>query len=433
MPLSTAFPGFNTHGVGQWAVFNPQEVANLVWAFATLKYRPSEQFLHHALVHATPKLANFQPQEIANLAWGLATLRRHNVSMPPGIDKFLPVLEQQVLRRLPEFKPSEISQVLMAFAVLAPSRALSSAVASAGMSDSSRSASGSMVDAVAHTVASSAHKYNPNDVSNTLYGFARMGHHPGTDVLGRLVKAVGQHNLSRSSDVSLSMILWSCAQLNFSQPAAGLRSILDELRGRDATAPGIISSSMWAAAVLEMLTPELFSDMATQFSRCLGAAKAEEQRAVLYANNSITGSGVTAVHTPEVEAMLVEATKASQSLRQRPSKLLKEVGMVLRVMGIEHRTEVAMGDGLYVVDILLSREEAQPLALQLDSRWNYLSNNPNTPLGSTVLRDRSLARHGLQVAVLHTHEWLKLQSTAERMEFLQRFLLPFAVRFNPKQ
>jgi hypothetical protein len=180
MPLSTAFPGFNTHGVGQWAVFNPQEVANLVWAFATLKYRPSEQFLHHALVHATPKLANFQPQEIANLAWGLATLRRHNVSMPPGIDKFLPVsvhrmmvgrwgvdvsvsgrrvrverrglmercgaaffdgrqvLEQQVLRRLPEFKPSEISQVLMAFAVLAPSRALSSAVASAGMSDSSR-------------------------------------------------------------------------------------------------------------------------------------------------------------------------------------------------------------------------------------------------------------------------------------------------------
>jgi hypothetical protein len=82
---------------------------------------------------------------------------------------------------------------------------------------------------------------------------------------------VGQHNLSRSSDVSLSMILWSCAQLNFSQPAAGLRSILDELRGRDATAPGIISSSMWAAAVLEMLTPEVrVSRMAGLGARVMG-------------------------------------------------------------------------------------------------------------------------------------------------------------------
>lgn len=72
--------------------FNPQEVANLLWAYATLNYKPPHMLLvalwegvgigslgsSNGNVTAgltTARLSAFKPQELAMLVWALAKLR----------------------------------------------------------------------------------------------------------------------------------------------------------------------------------------------------------------------------------------------------------------------------------------------------------------------------------------------------------------------
>ena len=53
--------------------FNPQDVANSAWAFATVKDRNEKLFA--ALARAAERrLSEFNPQELANTAWAFATV-----------------------------------------------------------------------------------------------------------------------------------------------------------------------------------------------------------------------------------------------------------------------------------------------------------------------------------------------------------------------
>ena len=53
--------------------FNPQEVANTAWAFATVNYRDEKLFA--ALARAAERrLSEFKPQNVANTAWASATV-----------------------------------------------------------------------------------------------------------------------------------------------------------------------------------------------------------------------------------------------------------------------------------------------------------------------------------------------------------------------
>ena len=54
--------------------FNPQEVANTAWAFATVNYRDEKLFA--ALARASKRrLGDFNPQEVASTAWAFATAK----------------------------------------------------------------------------------------------------------------------------------------------------------------------------------------------------------------------------------------------------------------------------------------------------------------------------------------------------------------------
>ena len=48
--------------------FNPQNVANTAWAFATANYRDEKLFAALAIA-AEQRLSEFNPQEVANTAW----------------------------------------------------------------------------------------------------------------------------------------------------------------------------------------------------------------------------------------------------------------------------------------------------------------------------------------------------------------------------
>lgn len=50
----------------------PQHIANILWAFGTLGYKPSAHLLDILSKQATLKLAGFNPQNLANLIWAFA-------------------------------------------------------------------------------------------------------------------------------------------------------------------------------------------------------------------------------------------------------------------------------------------------------------------------------------------------------------------------
>ena len=53
--------------------FNPQDVANTAWAFATMNYRDEKLFPALAIA-AERRLSEFSPQDVANTAWAFATV-----------------------------------------------------------------------------------------------------------------------------------------------------------------------------------------------------------------------------------------------------------------------------------------------------------------------------------------------------------------------
>ena len=50
----------------------PQHIANILWAFGTLGYKPSSHLLDTLQKQATLKLSGFNPQNLANLIWAFA-------------------------------------------------------------------------------------------------------------------------------------------------------------------------------------------------------------------------------------------------------------------------------------------------------------------------------------------------------------------------
>ena len=54
--------------------FKPQEVANLMWALATLGVEPGAELVTAMSRRAVASAGEFKPQNVANLMWALATL-----------------------------------------------------------------------------------------------------------------------------------------------------------------------------------------------------------------------------------------------------------------------------------------------------------------------------------------------------------------------
>ena len=58
--------------ISKIADFNPQDLANTAWAFATLQIK-DEGLLGAIAAASISKIADFNPQDLANTAWAFAT------------------------------------------------------------------------------------------------------------------------------------------------------------------------------------------------------------------------------------------------------------------------------------------------------------------------------------------------------------------------
>ncbi len=50
----------------------PQQIANIMWAFGTLSFKPQQHLLDVLATQALSKLTGFNPQNLANFIWAYA-------------------------------------------------------------------------------------------------------------------------------------------------------------------------------------------------------------------------------------------------------------------------------------------------------------------------------------------------------------------------
>jgi len=72
--------------------FEPQHVANILWAFVTLRHQPSKELVGGLQVRAVALRIDFIPQAIANTLWAFAALR-----LPPNEALVAGLIERAVV------------------------------------------------------------------------------------------------------------------------------------------------------------------------------------------------------------------------------------------------------------------------------------------------------------------------------------------------
>jgi len=89
--------------------FNPQELSNMVWAFATVGLYSDILYKMVAKEAVHRKLRGFKPQEISNMVWSFATAGVH-------ADKLYELVANEVVeRQLRGFKSRDLSNMVWAF------------------------------------------------------------------------------------------------------------------------------------------------------------------------------------------------------------------------------------------------------------------------------------------------------------------------------
>lgn len=90
------------------AGFNPQNVANMVWAFAKLEYEPRCPLLSTLAEEATAKLTEFNSQNVSNMLWAFAKF----VFIPSK--QLLDAAVTKISRNIEQFNPQ------VAFSIFCP-------------------------------------------------------------------------------------------------------------------------------------------------------------------------------------------------------------------------------------------------------------------------------------------------------------------------
>jgi len=92
--------------------FKPQELANTVWAWATMRHQPSDKVLIALERRVLACVDDFDPQNLANTVWAWATMRHQ-----PSADA-LAALERRMLACVDDFNPQELTNTSWAVAML---------------------------------------------------------------------------------------------------------------------------------------------------------------------------------------------------------------------------------------------------------------------------------------------------------------------------
>ncbi|KAL4855247.1 RAP domain-containing protein [Chlorella vulgaris] len=185
-------------------IFTPQSIANLLWSYATLDLCPEASLLHVLRGQVLKLVGDFSPQNLSNTAWALATLKDHDAvrSVYPGL---LGAIAEEVKRRLldPTGAATFSRQHLANFVW---------AAATVDYDLGSRT-----LMCIAEALVSRADLCNPQEVSNSVWAFAKLSCYDGK--LMEAMAAEATRSINNFSQQNLANLAWAFSKLaHFDEP-----------------------------------------------------------------------------------------------------------------------------------------------------------------------------------------------------------------------
>ena len=206
--------------------FNPQNIANTLWAFATLGKQPDDRLVVGLTARAVEMQGDFNPQEIANTLWAFSTLGRQ-----PN-DELVAQLMARAVEVQGDFNPQDIANTLWALATLG------------------RQPSDELVTGLTARVAEVQGDFNPQNIANTICALATLGRQPDDKlVVGLTAQAVQLQGDYKAQDIANT--LWAFATLGLqidNKLMVGLTTRAVEVQGGFNSQN--IANTLWALATL---------------------------------------------------------------------------------------------------------------------------------------------------------------------------------------
>lgn len=388
--------------------FQPQGIANVMWAVSTLDYRPAPEAVASLLQAASPLLPRFEPQHLSITTYACSLLRYH-----PG-PRFLGALCRAASQSLPSFKPQELSNLLWGLSKL-------------GHRDPE------LLDAAARLCEVRPGAFSrPQHAASVLYAFAALGWHPGRGVTSQLAGLLARHLpeaklsevaagaygaavLELASALDLSAGFQRGGGLEAGEGPRELAAAAAREAGRAAAAGQLgllradeVAHLVWGLAMLDALSPALWARACEALHRPPAGAPSPAALRML----AETGLALEGRHPGALErlrpALLAPALgawgEASDALLASVGDVRADVNEVLARAGGAPLGEVEVGAS----GVLRAAMGSGALGLALEAvPARELTGAPGQGMPSphVLARCVALARHGLAPVLLRADRW----------------------------
>jgi len=215
--------------------FNPQQLANTAWAFATAVHAAPALF--DAIAEESSKqVGKFKAQDMANTAWAFATAG-HTASA------LFDAIAAESAGRVREFKPQELANTAWAFAT-------------AGQ------AAPALFDAIAAEAVGRVREFKPQELANTAWAFATAGH--AAPALFDAIAAEAVRRVREFNSHALANTAWAFATAGHAAPALFEAAAEEAIGKMREFKPLPLANTAWAFATAGRAAPALFEAIAEQ-------------------------------------------------------------------------------------------------------------------------------------------------------------------------
>ena len=342
--------------------FKPQEVSNMVWAFATVDKRHGALFKAMGdEVVAHDHLREFRPQDVSNTVWAYATA---GVNHPQLFEKMANhIVGLDNLRRL---DPQAISNTLWAYATAKVSHP-------------------DLFQKVAGHIVGLDHlrEFISQHLSNTVWAYATAQvSHP------KLFQKVANAAIQRKEEFisqGVANLLWSYATMGivdkqlFSSFVPIAAKLIDSYNNQD------LSHVAWAYAVADVDEPTLFNDRF--FNMCLEERDGFTIEALSQLHQWHLWQTKEKSRTGLPEELQDRCYEAFISQSVHPSKLQDDVVGKLVSTGLDPKEEMLMDSG-YRIDAVVE-VNGKTIGVEVDGPSHFISRS-KSPLAKTVLKRRQV-------------------------------------------
>lgn len=423
----------------------PQNISNMLHGLANLGISPSPDLLCALARSADSQLRQFGPQELTNTVWSLSQMHRAGAAFTPEVDALLDRIPDELLLLFSDrawrarVKPQTISNLALAYAHLhrAPQMLMMELLKEAqpmlgqfkpqelsnflwAMATMGFYPGTGTVDAVTRAAATACGRMKPQELANTVWAWATMRHFPGVAAMEHLL-GCAEAQLDRFKSQELGMLGWAAAKLGYMPAATLVRAALPHLAAARQPAVQDLGNFLWAFTVFDILTPEVMQQLAERLLSLPRESYTHESFIQLYqAKMSLSQQWYDiAQYIPPELLSQAETEWRRQSGDYKVSSTHRDVASVMRELNIEFDMEKKIEDGLMSVDIALRGEM---VAVEVDGSAHFTINEPYVPLGRTIWRWRLLASRGWRVVTVPYFRWAKLQSVAQKKQYLYMLL-----------